>query len=355
MNYKLSLTLLSLFLYSGSIYAQQPEPLSFHGNARFAYFSPSSDAFDHFEGTSFLRLRVGATYTFNETSSFRGRLATTQSQDLPAVRFTIKPDGSGLNTGSISFDEFYYRYNNENTDLRIGRFQYSASVLSNAKRSIYKFQSNNINIHWTDGIYLKKSLNEEWFGEFVAEYQNRGNTSYSYRSKLNFRNNEHNIATYLGAENRTRDANNFIQKGVGIFVATDAYITSDGYASYIALMGRLVYDLPKPEALQGGSFRIAAEAGQNLNTAFADGSILNLSFGVNNFADKHELMIEFTKTDSEWLTANVYGPNTDEVEIRYRYFFDKQFNIDFRYRIRESRNDFIPTNYNFFARATYSF
>lgn len=355
MFYKLSLTLLSIFLCSVSTHAQQTEPLSFHGNARFAYFSPSSDAFDHFDGTSFLRLRVGATYTFNETSSFRGRLATTQSQDLPAVSFTIKPDGSGLNTGSISFDQFFYRYNNGNTDLKIGRFQYSAPVLSNAKRSIYKFQSNNINIHWTDGFYLKRYLNEEWFGEFIGEYQNRDNTSYSYRSKLNFRNNEHNIATYLGAETRTRDDNNFIQKGFGLFVAPDAYATTEGYTSYIAFMGRLVYDLPKPDVLQGGSFRIAAEAGQNLNADLDEGSILNISLGVNNFSDKHELMFEFTKTDPEWLTANVYGPNSDELEIRYRYFFNKKLNIDFRYRIRESRNDLIPTNYNFFARASYSF
>lgn len=354
MKIKISFVFFSLFLFSGLLYAQQ-EPLSFHGNARFAYFSTSGDALDHLEGTSFLRLRLGATYAFNETHSFRGRLATTQSQDLPAVNFTIKPDGSGLNTGSISFDEFFYRYSNESTELKIGRFQYSAPVLSNAKRSIYKFQSNNINIHWTDGLYLKKSLNEDWFGEFVGEYQNRDNTSYAYGSKLNFRNHEHNVAAYLGAENRSRDDNNFIQKGVGMFYAPDAYFTSDGYSFYLAFMGRLVYDLPQPEALQGGSFRIAGEAGQNLNANFGDGSILNISFGVNNFADKHELMIEFTKTDSEWLTANVYSPNSDELEIRYRYFFDNQFNIDFRYRIRESRNDLIPTNYNFFARATYSF
>lgn len=354
MNIRITFTLLSLFLFSGLTFAQQQESLSFHGNARFAYFSPSTDAFGHFEGTSFLRLRAGATYAFNETHSIRGRLATTQSQDLPAISFTIKPDGGGLNAGSISFDELFYRFNNENTEFKIGRFQYSAPVLSNAKRSIYKFQSNNINVHWTDGFYLKRALNEDWFGEFVGEYQNRGNTSYAYRSKLNFRNNEHNVAAYLGAENRSRDDNNFIQKGFGMFYAPDAYSTVDGYSSYLAFMSRLVYDLPRPDALRGGSFRIAGEVGQNLNADFEDGSIFNLSFGVNNFADKHELMIEFTKTDSEWLTANVYGPNSDEMEIRYRYFFDNQFNIDFRYRIRESRNDLIPTNYNFFARATYS-
>ena len=66
-------------------------------------------------------------------------------------------------------------------------------------------------------------------------------------------------------------------------------------------------------------------------------------------------MVEFAKTDSQWLTANVYAPNADEFEIRYRYFISSDLNVDFRYRIRDFRPDFAPTNYGFFARATYSF
>ncbi|MDR9415251.1 MAG: hypothetical protein RI564_03125, partial [Gracilimonas sp.] len=63
----------------------------------------------------------------------------------------------------------------------------------------------------------------------------------------------------------------------------------------------------------------------------------------------------FTKIGSEWQTANVYAPNADEMEIRYRYFITNDLNIDFRYRIRDFRADLVDTNYNFFARATYSF
>ena len=224
---------------------------------------------------------------------------------------------------------------------------------SNAGRSIFRFQSNNVNNHWSDGFHAKKYLNDEWFGEVVGEYQNRGNTSYTYRSLLNFGNNEHNVAAYIGAQNHTRDDNGFIQKGFGLFVAPDAFLKPDGYSTYAGLLAQLVHDTPV-ESFQGGSFRIAAEAGQNVNAAeFGDGTILNLSFGVNNFADQHEIMIEFTKIGAEWQTANVYAPNADEMEIRYRYFFSKKFNIDFRYRIRDSRYDFVDTNYNAFARATY--
>ena len=107
--------------------------------------------------------------------------------------------------------------------------------------------------------------------------------------------------------------------------------------------------------LNGASIRIGAEFGQNLNTKFENGTSMVASIGVNNVADKHEFMIEFAKNDSQWLTATVFGPNSDEVELRYRFFFSQSLNFDIRYRIRESRTDAIPTAYSTFIRATYSF
>ncbi|MEQ8523281.1 hypothetical protein [Gracilimonas sp.] len=352
---RIGFTIAVLAAFFLNVQAQDNSNFNFSGNARFSYGSSSGEAFEHFEGTSFLRVRVGAFYGFNENHGFKARLATTQSSEFPEASFTIKADGGGLNTGSISFDEFYYQFKNEKTQVKAGRFQHTPKVLSNAGRSHMRFMSNNINIHWIDGIYVKRSLNEDWYGEVIGEYQPRNHTSYSYRGPLNFGNNEHNVASYLGLENRTRDDNNFIQKGFGLFVAPNAYLKPSGYSTYFAVMSHLVYDLPKPDALNGGSFRVAAELGQNLNAAFEDGTSAVLSLGINNFADKHQFMVEFARTDSDWLTPNVYAPNADELEIRYRYFISDDLNIDFRYRIRESRSDFVDTNYNFFARATYSF
>lgn len=355
MNSKhLSFLFIIIITATSSIQAQNSENLNFIGDARFSYMSTSTDAVDIVDGTAYLRVRVGATYKFDSHSIFRARLATTQSDEFPPVSFTLKPDGGGLNPGSISFDQFYYNFKNDEFDIKAGRFQHSANVRSNAGRSIFRFQSNNINNHWVDGIHIKKYLNEEWIGEVVGEYQNRGNTSYSYGGKLDFGKNTHNFAAYAGAENEIRDELNFIQKGFGLFYAPASYAKAGGYSYYLAFMSRLVYDLPR-ELLNGGSFRIAGEAGQNLNSGnFQNGNILNLSLGIHNYAEKHQFMVEFTKTGSDWLTANVYAPNADEIEIRYRFFFSKKLNIDFRYRIRESRNELIGTNYNFFARATYS-
>lgn len=355
MKFRTSYVLLFTIFITTGVFAQSTNSLSFNGDVRYAYTSASGDAFEHFDGTSVIRLRLGALFTINEQSSFKTRLATKQTQDIDPVSFTILADGGGLNAGSISFDEFFYHYKGEGVEFKAGRFQYSPRVLSNAKRSLFRFQSNHINVHWTDGLYAKKALNEEWYGEFIAEYQNMGNTSYSYRGGLNFGENEHNVATYLHVENRNRDDLNIIQKAFGLFYAPSAYAKPDGYSYYAAFLSQIAYDLPAGDALNGGSFRVAAELGQNLNADISDGNSMNLSFGVNNFADKHEFMVEFTKVGPEWLTANVYSPNADEMEIRYRYFVNSKMFVDFRYRIRENRSDLIDTNYNFFGRINYKF
>ena len=358
-KYTMRRTLLfSLILLLSAFYnaEAQDSNYKFSGDIRIAHIGNDTNADGIGGPNSLLRFRPGITYTFNANHSFRGRLVYLVSKELEPLDFTITANGNrAMAFGSISFDEFYYKYSKNDIELRIGRFQSSFPVLSNARRSQLRFQSNAIFVHWIDGAYLKTNINDKWFGEAVLEYQNRDNVSYGYRGSLSFGNNQHNLATYLGLENRTRDNNNIIQKGFGIFIAPDAFQKTTEFTTYAAFTSRIVFDLPKEEALNGGSFRIAAELGQNLNAALDDGTSAVMSFGVNNVADKHEFMVEFTKTGSQWLTAPIYGPNSDEVEFRYRFFYSTNLNFDIRYRIRESRNSVIPTAYSTFIRATYSF
>ncbi len=345
----------TIFLFSGSINAQESN-LQFYGDIRLAHIGIDTEVDGLGGDNTLLRIRPGIRFLFNENHSFSGRLVYLVSKELEPLTFTVKADGNrALAYGSVSFDEFYYQFQNSDLQLRFGRFQHSVNVLSNAKRSHFKFQSNANFVHWTDGLYIKKSVTDDWYSELVLEYQNRGNLTHPYSFPLNFGNSENNFAGYLNFENRKRDDNNIIQKGFGIYIAPDAYSKPDGYTTYIAFDSRIAIDIPKKELLNGGSFRIAGELGQNLNTEFSDGTSAVVSFGVNNFADQHEFMIEFAKTDAQWLTATAYRFNSDEVELRYRYFATRKLNFDIRYRIRESRSDIVPTQYSTFLRATYSF
>tara|TARA_R110001599_G_scaffold69410_3_gene195398 strand:- start:172772 stop:173845 length:1074 start_codon:yes stop_codon:yes gene_type:complete len=347
--------LLTIFLFSSSALAQESN-LQIYGDVRIAHIGFDTDADGIGGPNSLLRLRPGVKYLFNENHSFSGRLVYLVSKELEPLKFTIKADGNrALAYGSVSFDEFYYQFKNSDFQVKFGRFQHSVNVLSNAKRSHLKFQSNANFVHWTDGLYIKKSVTDDWYGEMVLEYQNRGNLTHPYSIPLNFQNNEHNVIGYFGVENRTRDEKNIIQKGFGLFIAPDAYFKPDGYTTYIVLDSRIAIDIPKKELLKGGSFRIVGELGQNLNTSFSDGTSAVASFGINNFAEKHEFMVELAMNDSQWLTGTAYARNTDDIEFRYKYIFSDKLNFDMRYRIRDSRNDFNPIFYSTFFRLTYSF
>jgi len=354
--YRLILSTIFLLLISSSLNAQD-KSYEFYGNVRFAHIGSDTNA-DGWGGDNYtMRLRPGIKFNYSEKHTFSARLAYLVSKEFEPIKPSLVADGNGrLAFGSITFDEFYYRFTNDKLELRVGRFQKSLNTRTNAKRSHSRYQSNSNNIHWTDGIYLKRNLKNSWYGEGILEYQPKNHPSFQYSFPLDFSKNDHNFTFYAGAENRERDKFNIIQKGFGLMYIPNIYLKPSGYADYAAFTSRITLDFPQGESLKGGSIRIAGELGQNINTSFSEGTSLVASIGINNFAEKHEIMIEFAKNDSGWLIArNIYRPNADEMEIRYRFFATEKLAIDTRYRIRDFRTDGVATSYSTFLRATYSF
>jgi hypothetical protein len=211
-------------------------------------------------------------------------------------------------------------------------------------------------VHWSDGIFYKRNLTNGWYGEGIIEYHPNDQPTFQYdQGGLDFSENDHNFTFYAGAESR-QVVNNIIQKGFGFMYIPGIYRKGADLTDYLAFTSRITLDFPQREALRGGSIRVAGEFGQNISAAFEDGTSLTASVGINNFADKHEIMIEFVKTDSEWLLPrNIYRANADEMEIRYRFFYSAKWAFDARYRIRDFRADNVVNVYSTFIRATYSF
>ncbi len=352
--------ILTLFVFlfisnTFSVFAQETNKFSAYGNIRINYLGTSTDAGGIGGEVPFLRIRPGVHYKLNENHSFSARAVYIVSRDLNSPKFSLTPNQNGsLAYDTFSFDEFYYKYQDETQEFRFGRFQKSFSLPIATGHSIDRFQSNAIFVHWTDGFYYKKMLNTEWFSEVVLEYQKRGETTFPYKSPLNFGRNEYNMVNYVALTNSTRDKYNIIRKGVGLMWAPKAFLHNGNYSAYLTLSSNIVFDFPKKELLNGGSFRVSGELGQNLNTKFSDGSVIATSVGVYNVAERHNLMVELSRNDQDWLTAP-YATNSDELEIRYRFVISKKLSMDARYRARNSRTFGIPKTYSTFIRATYSF
>lgn len=358
-TYNKILAFLGILIFPLTIAAQNNSKFQTYGNVRFAYVgntdNPTGFGNNGNSESDFfaIRLRYGLNVLIDSRSSFKARLAGQFRDYTDELSFTIKADGGGIDHGTISFDEFYYQYTDDINTLKVGRFQHTVAVLSNAQRSGFRFQSNLVFIHWSDGLYYKRNFESDWFSELILEYQPKDFTTYPYSGALNFQNSDHNITSYLGLENRTRDENNFIQKGFGIFIAPNSYLDNGNYTTYALAMGRAVMDIPRPGILNGGSLRIAGELGQNFNNSLSDGTNAIISVGVNRYSDKHDLMVEFSRTDSDWLTGTAYAASTEEMEIRYKYHINNKMNIDARYRARQSdfSNDLV---FSSFVRLTYS-
>ena len=341
--------------YTINVFAQETSKLSVYGDIRVNYLGTGTDANGFGGEVPFLRIRPGVHYELNETHSFSARAAYIVSRDLNVPDFSLTPNQNGsLAYDTFSFDEFYYKYQDETQEFRFGRFQKSFSLPIATAHSIDRFQSNAIFVHWTDGFYYKRMLNEEWFSEVVLEYQKRGETTFPYQRPLFFGRNKYNMVNYVAFTNSTRDKYNIIRKGVGLMWAPNAFLHNGEYIDYLTLSSNIVFDFPKKELLNGGSIRVSGELGQNLNTKLSDGSVITTSVGVYNVAEHHNLMIELSRNDQDWLSAP-YTTNSDEFEMRYRVVLSKKLSIDARYRIRNSRTANIPNTYSTFVRATYSF
>lgn len=343
-----------LFTSTGYSQTQTEGPLSYKSDIRLLHFGNETHN-PGLRGPNSFRVRFQTTYTINSRNLLNARVAGSLSENGEAIRFSILSDGKKLDFGGLSFDTFNYQYSGKGTVVRVGRFQHNVDILSVSGRSNFRLQSILSSISWTDGVYLKQDLVQGWYTEAVAEYQHRDYLTYAYKDGLNFGNNTHNVAGFFNLENRQRDRFNFIQKGFSIFYAPNAFNFAGGYRDYVAVMSRIAYDLPRPGLLKGGSFRLTAEAGQNVNVGFNEGSNATISMGINNFAGKHRFLTELARSDAQWLTPSVYAPSSDEIEFRYAYDVSRNLNLCMRYRIRDFRASGVPNAYSTFFNATINF
>src|SRR5690554_166848 len=333
--------------------AQSTSKISPYGDIRMIYSGSSTDAHGLGGRAPFLRIRAGLNFDINTNHSFAARMAYIVSRDVNSPDFSFTAN-RGLVPDTFSFDEFYYKYQDEKQQLKLGRFQKSFSLPTATGNSITRYQSSSTSIHWSDGLFYQRALNEGWYSELVLEYQKRGELSFSYKPALNFAKNEHNFIGYLGIINKQRDQYNIIEKGFALMWAPDAFFHNGEYTSYLTISSSIVFDFPKKELLNNGSFRVTGELGQNLSTKFSDGSVLSTSFGVYDVDNRHTLMIELSRNDRDWLTAP-YPINSDIFELRYSLSITSKLTMDARYKISSYRSTGVDNTYSSFIRATYVF
>lgn len=356
MRFYIRLLYLTMFFslgFASISWAQQNSNTNFYGDIRALYSGSSTNASGLGGKSPFLRIRAGIKHNINANNSIAARGVYIFSRDLNSPDFSLHGSG-GLNADTFSFDELYYSYQDEANLLKLGRFQKSYSLPTATGNSIMRFQSSGVSSSWSDGVYYQRKLNNGWATDIILEYQQRGKLSFPYKFPLTFGKNKHNLMGYFGFINNTRDKYNIIEKNVSLMWAPDAFWHNGKYISYLTVNGSVAFDFPKKELLNGGSFRVTGELGQNVMTRFEDGTAGSASVGAYNVSDIHNIIAEFTFNDREYLNSP-FPLASNNLEVRYGISVLPALKLEARYQISSYDITGAENTYSTFFRATYTF
>ena len=330
--------------------------LDFSGDIRFGAFGRDRDDRDgtHSRRDELrIRARAGVLAKFTDSLNGKLRFAGRYSSDdrFNTYHFEIFeaiPSVGGLRLGDSTIDEFYLRYKpSEQLDVRVGRFQTKFELEGVAKKSLSRNDSDNTNIHWTDGIHLKYTISNGWDLHAILQRSKDEGPTTVRRSPLNFEKNDSHITYYFGAEKKNK-TNTIIQKGIDITHIPDA-LQRDGnntgsIQDYTAISGRFAMQWPFNE--RGTKFLWGNEFGYAFNTPRksaintggrkdTNGFAFQTSFNFIDVWPKHSIGMVYAQTGGGWLLSSDFGNDQELLATRYKWQITKNQKFEARIRNRE--------------------
>ncbi|MFO7541242.1 MAG: hypothetical protein R6W97_00335 [Thiobacillus sp.] len=350
-----------------------------NGDVRTGFYSLHRDDRDGKEDTTDelrLRVRPGIGAKFNEQwlaqVRFAGRYSTDDRNDLHFEIFNSLPADDGLRRGDSTLDEIYVEYRPDTAwQVRLGRFQSKAELEGVAKKSLDRNDSPNTDITWTDGVQVKHLSASGWVTTAIAQYNDSEGATQVRRAPLDFRDDGSRVSYFVGLENKQKSGP-IVQRAVDVTWLPDA-LYSDGVGvgpvgDYWGLVGRLAGQWP----MRGSTkFMLAGEVGYAPNTpqrsvvstgtsGDADGLAAQITFNFIDIVPKHSAGLVFGRAGDGWLLSPDFGPNTNLVELRYKWAIDEKQTLEARARNREDIDQHVGSLYkredvDFYVRYTFKF
>lgn len=350
-----------------------------NGDVRAGFYSLHRDDRDGKEDTTDelrLRVRPGIGVKFNEQwlaqVRFAGRYSTDDRNELHFEIFNSLPADDGLRRGDSTLDEIYVEYRPDTAwQVRLGRFQSKAELEGVAKKSLDRNDSPNTDITWTDGVQVKHMSASGWVTTAIAQYNDSEGATQVRHAPLDFRDDGSRVSYFIGLENK-QESGSIVQRAVDVTWLPDA-LHSDGVGAgpvddYWGLVGRLAGQWP----MRGNTkFMLAGEVGYAPSTpqrsvvrtgtsGDADGLAAQITFNFIDIVPKHSAGLVFGRAGDGWLLSPDFGPNTNLVELRYKWAIDKKQTLEARARNRQDIDQRVGSLYkredvDFYARYTFKF
>jgi hypothetical protein len=350
-----------------------------NGDVRTGFYSLHRDDRNGIEDTTDelrLRLRPGVSAKFNEQwmaqIRFAGRYSTDDRNDPHFKIFKSIPADDGLRRGDSTLDEIYVEYRPDSAwQMRVGRFQSKAELEGVAKKSLDRNDSPNTDITWTDGVQVKHKAVNGWSTTAIAQYNDEEGATQVRHAPLDFTDDGSRLSYFVSFEN-TQKAGPFVQRTVDITWLPDA-LHSDGVGAgevddYWGLVGRLAAQWPMAGSMK---FMLAGEAGYAPNTpksivvktdtsGDADGLAAQITFNFIDIVPRHSAGLVIGRAGGGWLLSPDFSPNTNLLEVRYKWAVDKKQTVEARVRNREDIEQRIGSAFkredvDYYLRYTYKF
>jgi hypothetical protein len=329
---------------------------SVNGDLRTGFYSLHRDDRNGTEDTTDelrLRVRAGIGAKFNEQWQaqvrFAGRYSTDDRNEPHFEIFNSIPADDGLRRGDSTLDEIYVEYRPDPAwQVRLGRFQSKAELDGVAKKSLDRNDSPNTDITWTDGVQVKHKSVSGWVTTAIAQYNDSEGATQVRHTPLDFRDGGSRVSYFVGLENKQKSGP-IVQRAVDITLLPDA-LHSGGVGvgpveDYWGLVGRLAGQWPM-NVNASMKFMLAGEVGYAPNTprrsvvktgtsGDADGLAAQITFNFIDIVPKHSAGLVFGRAGGGWLLSPDFGPNTNLVELRYKWAIDKKQTLEARARNRE--------------------
>lgn len=326
----------------------------FSGDLRAGYFGSELIARDGAESDQDAfnaRLRLAIEHSLGERWMVGTRVAGRFSSEQDGTDIYLRgyaPTRTGAAFGDVTLDEAYLGYQAPDNGLRlkIGRFQSAFTLTGVASKGLDRSDSPNIEINWTDGVYLDMPVAGGWRGHLIGQYRHREGSGAVAHAPLDFSDGGSRATLFAGLENKQR-LGPITQRMVSVTWMPDSLaelgLANPSRQDYTTVDARIAAEWPLREG--GPRLVLGGEVGYALETPLGiaagtggsgdtGGLAWQVQASVFDFVPKHHIGVVYGRVDAGWLLSPDYRPNDRLAEIAYQWQFLPKTSMEARVRER---------------------
>lgn len=346
---------------TGILHAQEQGAWQLSGDLRAMYSSSWRDTRSGEETDSDTlggRFRMRLRNDIDANWRVQGRFATSYEDKGNDAEFFIRSardSATAIEPGSMTLDELFvqYRTDDRRTEFRVGRMQSSFLLPLITGKSLDRNQASNINVGWTDGVYLGRQLTEGWKATLTGQYNSRDGNGTVTRGPLEFSDSGSRVSAFATLESDTEIGPIFL-RALTLTWYPDA-LAADGLQStrredYTAATFKMAagWDVGSTIGSAGTRLIVAGSVGQAFNRpdntvmgipegGQADGLGWQLGADLAEIFPRHTVGVVFGQADAGWLISNDYRQNDSLAEFRWSWQVTDPLRLQFRARWRQEQ------------------